>query len=209
MITHTIDRDLRLLEVSDIEPSHQRVPRELLQWAREYLCRPHADLGRRGSVCPYTQASIDKGLFYISVRNDVPETAAEMAASLEPYRDWFEQLAPREAPRSLFTTILVAFPGLARENFGVIDEAQRILKQSYLWRGLMIGEFHDGPPDTPGLWSPDFRPFRCPIPLLGIRHMVNTDLPFVRDDPEAVAAYLRLFADSVPSHLRDMLAAQQ
>ncbi|GII96968.1 DUF6875 domain-containing protein [Sinosporangium siamense] len=209
MITHETDVALRLLEVSDIEPPHEPAPRVLLRWAREYLCRPHPDLGRRGPVCPYAQTSIDKEQFYISVREDVPASAEALAASLELYRDWFVELAPRGSPRSLFTAILIAFPSLEKDDYHLIDDAQRLLKPAYVQHGLMIGEFHDGPPDKGGLWNPEMRPLRCPVPLLAIRHMVSTDLPFLRDDPDSVAAYLRLFADSVPSHLRGMLAVQR
>ncbi|HEU4420930.1 MAG TPA: amino acid adenylation domain-containing protein [Pilimelia sp.] len=45
------------------------------------------------------------------------------------------------------------------------------------------------------------------MPLLAIRHMVPTDFPFLRDDPEHVAGSLARYADQVPSHLRDEVRA--
>ena len=81
------------------------------------------------------------------------------------------------------------------------------LKREDVRKGLMIGEFHDGPPPKPGLWNPDFRPLRSPVPLLAIRHMVPTDFPFLRDDDTTVAAYLQRFGDRVPTHLREHVRA--
>jgi hypothetical protein len=59
----------------------------------------------------------------------------------------------------------------------------------------MIGEFHPGPPPAPGLWNADFRPMRSPLPLLAVRHMVAADTPFLRGDPEHLAAYRRRFGE--------------
>jgi len=73
----------------------------------------------------------------------------------------------------------------------------------------MIGEFHNGPPDKGGLWNPAFRPLRSPVPMLVVRHMVPTDYPFLRDDPDQSRAYLRLFGDQVPVQLRELVENDQ
>jgi hypothetical protein len=61
--------------------------------------------------------------------------------------------------------------------------------------GLMLGEFHANN-ESPGLRNPDFRPLRSPIPMLAIRHMVDSDLPFlIRETyaPEERSAFLRSY----------------
>ncbi len=55
----------------------------------------------------------------------------------------------------------------------------------------MVGEFHDGPPDKGGLWNPLLRPLDAPVPMLVVRHMVTTDLPFLTSREEHVSAYRR------------------
>ncbi|WP_326646997.1 DUF6875 domain-containing protein [Streptosporangium sp. NBC_01755] len=47
-----------------------------------------------------------------------------------------------------------------------------------------------------------YLPLGSPVPLLAIRHMVPTGFPFLRDDPEQVAAYLERFGDRPPAALR-------
>ncbi|MCE6998294.1 hypothetical protein LZG04_26355 [Saccharothrix sp. S26] len=87
------------------------------------------------------------------------------------------------APRSWL------FPDLSQEEASrLVDEAQLSLKADCAAQGVMIGEFHDGPPPKPGLWNPHSRPPRSPVPMPAIRSLVSTDFPFLRDDPAFVAA---------------------
>lgn len=179
--------------------------RTVFAWANDYLCGPHPDLGRRGAVCPFTDTSLQRGLFYLSVHPGTPGHPDELAALLLGYRDWFTELEPKRGPDAQFKTIVVLFPDLT--EFGVVDRAQELLKPQYTRDGLMLGEFHPGPPQKSGLWNPEFRPLHSPVPLLAIRHMVPTDFPFLRDDDATVAAYLQRFGDRVPAHLREHVRA--
>lgn len=216
MLTHPSHPACVLVEQCDLEAG---VPHPLLDgvldelrgvvaWARNYLCRPHPDLGRRGPVCPYAQASLDRGMFFLAVQRGEPASPEELDETLLVYRDWFRQLPPTGGPAAQFKTILLALPDIPPAAVpGVVDATQRRLKPRYVAEGLMIGEFHSGPPDKAGLWNPDFRPLRSPVPLLVIRHMVPSDFPFLADDAGLVADYLRFFGPATPPALRDRVAA--
>lgn len=188
MIVHPTSPALRLFEPSDLD---QPVVRDLAGWVADYLLRPHRDLGRKGPVCPYAQGSLHRGRLLVNVVEGTPTTAAELAFAIRPYRDWFLQLAPPGSADAAYTTILNAFPQLT--DYAIVDEAQRALQRLFVRDGLMVGEFHDGPPDKPGLWNPDWRPLRSPVPLLAIRHMVATDLPFLVQSPDLVSVHRGLF----------------
>lgn len=215
MILHPEHPDLRLFELSDLDldpPPEEAAPyidalRTIRTWMREYLCRPLANLGRKGAVCPYTQTALDRQTAYLAVRPGRPLSAPQVAEALRPYRDWFARLAPREDPASMYATVLILFPDAQRDDLPIIDATQALLKPSYVSEGLMIGEFHDGPPNKPGLWNPDLRPLVSPVPMLVIRHMVATDFPFLREDKNYVRAYVARFGDNVPAHLRDEVRA--
>lgn len=209
MIVHPDDPALRLVEVTALEElaePYRQAGGAVAAWAREFLCLPHPELGRRGPVCPYAQGSIDRGRFYLAVRPGTPSTAEEVVRALEPYRAWFAELAPRERADAVHTAVLVLFPD-AHDRLDLIDAAQRVLKDAYVGDGLMIGEFHPGPPDKGGLWNPDLRPLAAPVPMLVIRHMVPTDLPFLAGDAAHLRAYRSLYGDArarrVPEHLRE------
>ncbi|MGW4464207.1 DUF6875 domain-containing protein [Micromonospora sp. NBC_01796] len=180
----------------------------VLRWAREYLCRPHPELGRKGPVCPFAQASLDRGMFYLAVHRGETVEPGALDELLMTYRDWFRQLPPTTGPAAQFKTILLTLPDVPQaEANAIVDATQERLKPQYVAEGLMIGEFHSGPPDKAGLWNLDFRPLYSPVPLLAIRHMVSSDFPFLADDPGSVATYLRLFGANTPPALRSRVTA--
>lgn len=213
MLIHAHDPHHVLVQLDDLRAAsppariaeHLAPLREVVAWAETYLCRSHPELGRGGPVCPYVQAAMRKGHFYLAVvpGSDLdPET---VEARVVAFRDWFLELPPRDGEDDAgLKTILVLFPDVAPEDVPrLIDATQRRLKPLYVPKRLMIGEFHAGPPDKGGLWNADFRPLRSPVPMLVVRHMVPTDFAFLRDDEAFVRAYLDCYGDQVPAHLRE------
>jgi Cys-tRNA(Pro) deacylase len=211
MLTWQQDPSLVLVELSDLrrEPPPEPIAevveplRRTVAWAEEYLCKPHPELGREGPVCPFVQAAMRKGLFLLAVCRGRDFDQPEVRERIMRYRDRFLALPPQEGSEAAFKTVLILFPDLTEEDVPrLIDATQQALKPIYVEKGLMIGEFHAGPPRKAGLWNPDFRPLRSPVPMLVIRHMVPTDFAFLRDEKELVEAYLDRYGDGVPAHLR-------
>lgn len=200
-------QDLAAAEVAPIVADVADRLRAVLSWAREYLCQPHPDLGRKGPVCPFAQGSLDRGTFFLAVHRGTRATPESLAGALLVYRDWFRVLRPVEGPGAQFKTILLIFPDLDGTGArAVVDETQARLKPQYVAEGLMLGEFHSGPPAKGGLWNPDFRPLHSPVPLLAVRHMVATDLPFLIDDADALRSYLERFGGTAPPLMRQRAA---
>ncbi|WP_445302467.1 DUF6875 domain-containing protein [Microcoleus sp. K4-B3] len=78
---------------------------------------------------------------------------------------------------AVFKTFLILFPYLPKESAPkFIDNLQQRLKADFVNYGLMIGEFHFGPPKKTGLWNENFYPLFSPIPLLVIRYLVQGKL---------------------------------
>lgn len=216
VLSHPLLPELALFEAADLvaEPLDPRINgiaeklASVITWAREYLCEPHPELGRKGPVCPYAQGSLDRGIFYLAVYRGTTVDLTELDELLGGYRDWFRRLEPVAGPAAQFKTILVTLPDLPNETARpIIDAAQERLKPAYTEDGLMIGEFHDGPPAKGGLWNPDFLPLNSPLPLLAVRHMVANDFPFLADNPVTLTAYLRQFAHAGSPGLRQQVAA--
>ena len=205
MIIHPARPDLALWEVADLDSAPPSVT-ATFAWARSYLSRPHPELGRPGPVCPFVPSALRSQLVYVAVQPGVPGDAEAVAGAVLGYRDWFAELEPSTGPQAELKTILILFPDLpAAAMPELIDRTQSALKPAFVPNGLMIGEFHPTPPEQPGLWNPDFRPLRSPVPLLAIRQMVPSDLPFLADDREYLTAYLRQFGDQVPARCRPQL----
>lgn len=176
--------------------------RTIATWAVEFLCVPHQQLGRRGSVCPYTKPSMDKNGFLLASAGSEHDLRT-IEATVDDYRRWFiELLEQRERANRHLLTILVLLPGLDRVDSGPLDALQDRLKDSFVREGLMVGQFHPNCEQS-GLWNGDFRPLKAPTPLLAIRQMVASDLPFLVG--AALSAYFDRFAPDIPSHIRRLL----
>src|SRR4051794_5829013 len=158
------------------------------RWVRSYLTHPHPDLGRPGAVCPFVGPALERGSLRFGVVEGCPPPE-KIDRIIERYRDAFLGAALCLPRSRQLLTFLVLFPDVATEDAPrVIDAAQERLKPAFVQAGLMVGQFHPGPPSEPGLWNPDFRPLAAPVPLLAIRHMHARDFLFLRDRPEFVRA---------------------
>ena len=207
MRIHPADPGLYLVELSDLRtsPLPPQVQENLepiqtiVDWATDYLCRPHPELGRTGAVCPFTQPSLRRNLFFLTVMRGADLQLEDVEEVVRAYRDWFLEMPPSDPRTAQYKTVNIIFPDLPQAAWKtLIEEAQDRLKGEYVPHGIMIGEFHPGPPEKAALWNPDFRPLRCPLPMLVIRHMVPTDFVFLKDRQDFMSAYLRLQGDRIP-----------
>jgi hypothetical protein len=209
MLVSPTDPTLYLLDPHDVAAGvllprsngYRARAEEVVEWARTYLCRPHPALGRDGPVCPYTEPSLERALFWLTFYSGSDPALGDVAASVTRYREWFLELEPADGADAQYKAILILFPDLVPARApDVIDSLQAALKPEFVADGLMIGQFHPRC-EKPALWNPDFRPLQSPVPLLAIRHMVRTDAAFLTHDAASLSAYLQRFATVVPTRL--------
>jgi hypothetical protein len=181
--------------------------RQIATWAVEFLNAPNQQLGRRGPVCPYTRLSMDNNCFLLAWAGGEHDVQS-IESTVDQYRRWFMELLDQPGrTRQHLLTILVVLPGFDRTDSGPLDALQGRLKDAFVREGLMVGQFHPHCEQS-GLWNEDFRPLKAPIPLLAIRRMVASDLPFLLDSASHLSAYLNRFAPDIPSHVRRLLVAR-
>jgi Domain of unknown function (DUF6875) len=203
---------LTLYEPADLHggtPSSELADlREIAAWAVDFLNAPNRQLGRRGPVCPYTRLSMDNNSFLLA-RAGGEHDVQSIESTVDQYRRWFMELLEQldGAREQHLLTILILLPGFDRTDSGPLDALQDRLKDAFVGAGLMVGQFHPRC-DRSGLWNEDFRPLRAPVPLLAIRQMVSSDLPFLLDSASQLSAYLDRFAPDIPSHVRRLLVAR-
>lgn len=196
----------RLLRASDVQrelPAHAPLA-VILAWVNNFLARPHPDVGRPGPVCPFTPTALALDTIWLTEIDEPNTDRHTIVEAISRYREVFLEIEPRTGPMAINKTILVVFPHLGGGAGKLLDEAQSELKASFVDVGLMLGEFH-AENESPGLRNPDFRPLRSPVPMLAIRHMVESDLPFLRrtiDEPNVRASYLRSYLRRLGSTIR-------
>lgn len=159
--------------------------RLVADWCQSFLARPHPQLGRTGSVCPFVPRAIAMDTLAFTVVHTRDASESEVDRVIGRFREVFLDMEPVSGPEAIEKAIMVVLPDVGEEEAPVvIDQTHYRLKPRFVEAGLMIGKFHPRSPQA-GLHNTAFRPLRSPIPLLAIRYMVDSDLPFLNrvDDP--------------------------
>jgi hypothetical protein len=168
--------------------------RRTVDWCQNFLGRPSRLVGRSGNVCPFVpeammRASLKFAVVALNKRG--AESAAEIAEMIEACREHFLAREKKDGKIDIFGSMVLIFPGVSSEEApSVIDPTQRALKPGFVEKGLMLGEFHPFS-QTPGLRNRHFRPLRSPIPLLAIRHMVESDVDFLMAPMDSAPARVK------------------
>jgi hypothetical protein len=182
---------------------------DTVDWCEHFLCRPNDLVGRGGNVCPFVPEAMMRGSLrfaLLPLRNRGQAAMGEIEGIVATFREYFLRREKTQHKIDIFCSMVMVFPDVSKEEATfVIDRCQRKLKTSFVRNGLMLGEFHPLS-NTPGLRSRAFRPLRSPVPLLAIRHMVESDVDFLitPSDPamiraQSLRAYLHCLGSSIGS----------
>jgi len=190
-------------------------------YMREFLSKPHPQLGRAGPVCPFVPKALKLSTMRVAmIHSGAGPAPAAMRELVRGFLPIFESLAPISGSTAVYKALLLLFPDVPLADAPrLIDGTQAALKEECVSRGLMLGEFHLANNAT-GLHSPTFYPLRTVCPTLAIRHMVPNDLVFLTGaqyPAEKRAAFLRSYvrkmagakgtkAQSDVAHAQQMLA---
>ncbi len=189
------DFSLRRASEVDAENAPDSALGSTVNWIRDFLARPHRDVGRAGPVCPFTPMALELDTIWLAEIAGSEPDPQSIQDAVEQCRQVFLETEPREGSMAINKVFMVVFSGLGASDAPLIDAIQTRMKPNFVEVGLMLGEFHANN-ETPGLRNPDFRPLRSPIPMLVMRHMVESDLPFLKrelDAPQVRGAYLRSY----------------
>ena len=166
--------------------------RVLADWVRQYLMRPHPDLGRIGHVCPFTAKAARLALLRIGISPLRPVDRGDILATMRHAMRAFHALPSTRATR-VFRTVMVGFPNCAgADGIAALHHVQNAMRHHSLVGAKMIGLFEPGSQAT-GLINPEFRPLRSPVPVLAIRMLVEQDAPFVARNPLLAPIYVLKF----------------
>jgi Domain of unknown function (DUF6875) len=175
-----------------------------LRWAEEYLSAPHPDLGRPGLVCPYVRAALRTNTIWFTEVHTERADAEVLDARLIELAGSFADLDPVQEALATGKALLITFPDVRAEDAKeLLGGMLRRVKPAFVDAGLMLGPvFPDN--EIPGAHNPAFRPMRGPVPLVAIRVLVETDLPFLDrpiDPPHLRARYLRSYLDRLGTQI--------
>jgi len=166
-----------------------------LDWLAGFIMRPHAELGRRGAVCPFTKPVHDEGSLVFCTW-DVKELPFEVFLSiLERLPTLYHRLFACAPGKSRLFSVCIFLNGLKEDQYSkYIDEAHSMSKPVFMEAGLMIGEFHPLSM-TKGVHSKSFLPMRSSRPAFVVRAITPHDVIFIDRDDSPAEVRLRELLD--------------
>jgi len=197
----------QLYTPDEIDQIQQDIPYlvETWNWLRSSLAKPHRDLGRVGPVCPYIPKALNLNSIRLKVIRSKNLERQDISAIVLNYLNAFLDLEPKDPEEAIYKAIILIFPDVTHEDAPrLVDSVQKQLKPLFVESGLMLGEFHKYN-ETPGLHNANFRPLRSPTPMLAIRFMVESDLPFLisADDLNCRVRYLEAYLKRFKNQFRN------
>ncbi|MGY1603962.1 DUF6875 domain-containing protein [Geodermatophilus sp. SYSU D00815] len=175
-------------------------------WITSFIVRPHAELGRPGSVCPFVPRSLDRRSLWLAPERVGDGGPPHVIELMNAYKRRLLEVGATRGDGSADDVIVVVFPDLpAHRAQPLFDEVLRqVAVPSYVEDGIVFGPFYDGHQGT-AIYNSDFHPFRSPVPFIFVRHGVLDDWKFFLDQEDWFGHWARRFGGSAAHALAEEL----
>jgi hypothetical protein len=195
-----VSRTKELAE-SDREALHA-----VADWIKAFVVKPHEDLGRAGTVCPFVPGSLERKTLWLAPEQIADRDVPEVVELMNGYRRLLLDTRPTGGDDVVYNVIVVVFSDLPADRAqGVFDDVlQRLAVPSYVEDGILFGPYYEGNEGT-AIYNSSFRPFQSPVPFLFVRHGVTGDWKFFLDDDEWLNLWARRHGASAVQALAEEL----
>jgi hypothetical protein len=196
--------NLFLLEdLEDVRKTSELAERELealhavADWIKSFVVKPHEDLGRPGTVCPFVPGSLERKTLWLAPEQIADREVPDVVELMSGYKRLLLDTRPTEGDDVIYNVIVVVFTDLSADRAqGVFDDVLKHLAvPSYVEDGILFGPYYEGNEGT-AIYSSSFRPFQSPVPFLFVRHGVTIDWKFFLDDEEWLNLWARRYGES-------------
>jgi hypothetical protein len=167
------------------------------EWIRSYVVKPHKDLGRAGTVCPFVPGSLERKTLWLAPERIAGRDDSEVVELMDGYRRLLLETQSTDREDVVYNVIVVVFSDLPADRAeGVFANVLNHLAiPSYAEDGVLFGPYYEGNEAT-AIYNPSFRPFESPVPFLFVRHGVIGDWKFFLDDDEWLNLWARRSGES-------------
>ena len=175
--------------------------REALQavadWITTFVVRPHKDLGRAGTVCPFVPGSLERNVLWLAPERIADSGEPDVVELVSGYKRLFREIQPIGGEDADYKVIVVVFTNLPADRAqGVFDNVlQHLAVPSYADDGILFGPYYEGNEGT-AIYNSKFRPFQSPVPFLFVRNGVISDWKFFLDNDEWLELWARRYGES-------------
>jgi Domain of unknown function (DUF6875) len=191
---------------SELAESDRDALQAVADWIKSFVVKPHKELGRAGTVCPFVPGSLERKTLWLAPEQIADRDTPEVVELMNGYKTQLLDTRPAEGNDVIYNVIVVVFTDLPADRAqGVFDD---VLKQlavpSYVEDGILFGPYFEGNEGT-AIYSSDFRPFQSPVPFLFVRHGVISDWKFFLDDEEWLTLWAHRSGESGTQALAEEL----
>jgi hypothetical protein len=189
------------LAESDLEALHA-----VADWIKTFVVKPHKDLGRAGTVCPFVPGSLERKTLWLAPEQIAGRDAPEVVELMSRYKRLLLDTPPSDGDDVVYNVIVVVFSDLPADRAqGVFDDVlQHLAVPSYVEDGILFGPYYEGNEGT-AIYNSSFRPFQSPVPFLFVRHGVTGDWKFFLDNEEWLNLWARRYGESAVQALAEEL----
>jgi hypothetical protein len=175
-------------------------------WIRTFVVKPHKELGRAGTVCPFVPGSLERKTLWLAAEQIADRDVPEVVELMNGYRRLLLDTRPTDGDDVIYNVIVVVFSDLPADRAqGVFDDVlNHLAVQSYVEDGILFGPYYEGNEGT-AIYNSSFRPFQSPVPFLFVRHGVSSDWKFFLDDEEWLKLWARRYGESAVQALAEEL----
>jgi hypothetical protein len=165
-------------------------------WIKTFVVKPHEDLGRAGTVCPFVPGSLERKTLWLAPEQIADREVPEVVELMSGYKRLLLD-TPTEGDDVIYNVVVVVFTDLSADRAqGVFDDVlEHLAVPSYVEDGVLFGPYYAGNKGT-AIYNSSFRPFQSPVPFLFVRHGVSSDWKFFLDDEEWLDLWARRYRES-------------
>jgi hypothetical protein len=180
--------------------------RAVADWIKTFVVKPHKDLGRPGTVCPFVPGSLERKVLWLAPEQIADRAEPDAIELVSGYKRLFLETQPTGGDDADYKVIVVVFTDLPADRAqGVFDDVlQHLALPSYADDGILFGPYYEGNEGT-AIYNSRLRPFQSPVPFLFVRQGVISDWKFFLDNEEWLDLWARRFGESAVHALAEEL----
>jgi len=191
---------------SDLADSDLSALRAIADWIKSFVVKPHMDLGRAGTVCPFVPGSLEREVLWLAPEQIADRGGPDVVELVRGYQRLFLETQPTGGDDADYKVIVVVFTDLPADRArGVFDDViDQLALPSYADDGILFGPYYEGNEAT-AIYNSSFRPFQSPVPFLFVRQGVISDWKFFLDNDEWLSLWAGHFGESAVLALAEEL----
>jgi hypothetical protein len=193
----------RTRELADSDLSALRA---IADWIKTFVVKPHTDLGRAGTVCPFVPGSLERKVLWLAPEEIADRGEPDVIELVSGYKRLLLETQPTGGDDADYKVIVVVFTDLPADRAqGVFDDVlQHLAIPSYADDGILFGPYYEGN-ETTAIYNSSFRPFQSPVPFLFVRQGVIDDWKFFLDNDEWLNLWASRHGESAVQALAEEL----